>query len=213
MAETPNSIQNEQLRLSALEAIRVEVPARKILFAGKAEGFFDILPNTTDLTEEFLYAHQPVSGRTIPVYGPSIEPMGHLDESEARQNEFAVLLGPVIVVARKGYAGRLIVVTAKSLIVHEDAYAIRPKSKYADAINLEWFAGHYSAEFQANRTALWGIGDFPRERFESMHVVIPHHDFQEAIAPMYARRRSLIERHRTLREDVEANFRELLNRT
>lgn len=121
-----------------------------------------------------------------------------------------MLEGPVIIVARKGYAGRLNVVTARSLIVHEDAYAVRPKQQYLKAINLEWFAGHYSAEFQANRTALWGIGDFPRERFRSMQVLIPSREFQDAVAKMYTRRRTLLERHRTLREDVESRFRVLL---
>jgi len=170
MHDDQNNFQNEQLRLSSLEAVRVEVPKKNILRQGKASSFFQILSNTTDLTEEYLYAHQPTSGKTIPVYSPSILPIGYVDEVDAEENEFSVLTGPVIIVARKGYAGRLTVVNANRLIVHEDAYAIRPRDEFADKINLDWFAGHYSAEFQANRTALWGIGDFPRERFETMAV-------------------------------------------
>jgi len=75
MPENQSAGQIEQLRLSALESVRVEVPKGAIVKSGKAVDFFDCLENNSDLTEEYLYAHQPVSGRTIPVYSPSIEPV------------------------------------------------------------------------------------------------------------------------------------------
>ena len=134
-----------------LEVLRIEIPKKEILYEGKASTFFDILDNSQNLTEEFLYSHQPTSKNTIPVYSTSTVPVGKLDQKPA--SVFNMVEGPAIVVARKGYAGRLFVVTEDKFIVHEDAYPIKPKQKFKQDINLWWFTGHYSAEFQANRTS------------------------------------------------------------
>jgi len=175
-----------------LEQFRVKIPEDIIAFRGKADTFFDFLPNSQNLTEEFLYAHQPTTPSMIPVFSTSETMIGKLDDSEEIRGEFNVINGPVMIVARKGYAGRLYVVEEPNLIVHEDAYAVKPKQEYINHINLWWFAGHYSAEFQANRTSFWGIGDFPRERFKSMNIIIPTIRFQDDIARLYIRRTNIL---------------------
>ncbi len=139
-----------------LDALRIRIYEGDILHRGKAREFFDFLPNNTDLTEEFLYAHQPTTAQTINVYATNSTAIGALDDTNQLREDFSVLQGPVIVVARKGYAGRLFVVEDESLIIHEDAYAIEPKSEYRENIDLHWFANHYSFEFQANRTSSLG---------------------------------------------------------
>ncbi len=128
---------------------------------------------------------------TVPVYSTSDVAIGSLDRNKL-PDSFNLVDGPAIVVARKGYAGRLYVIEDAQFIVHEDAYPIRPKEDYEQHINLWWFAGHYSAEFQADRTSFWGIGDFPRVRFRNKVVMLPSRDFQDKVAQLYRRRSSLI---------------------
>ena len=183
-----------------LPRLRVAIPGSEIAYHGNAREFFDVLPNSQGLTEEYLYAHQPTTDDTIPVYSTSDVPVGRLDNSVATSANFNLVAAPVVVVARKGYAGRLYVVQAQSLIVHEDAYAVKPKVEYSEAVNLWWFAGHYSDEFQANRTSPWGIGDFPRERFLNMEIVVPRMALQETIAALYIRRDELLGMLAALRE-------------
>src|SRR5947209_6966781 len=104
-----------------IEQIRIAVPEKAILDRGTADSFFDCLPNNQGLTEEYLYAHQPTTAGTIAVYSTSPNPIGYLDDTLTVREKFNVLEGPVIIVARKGYAGRLYVVESDALIVHEDA--------------------------------------------------------------------------------------------
>jgi len=178
---------------SILELLRIAIPSNEVLASGKATKFFDVNANSQNLTEELLYAHQPVSGNIIPIYATSEKTIGKLDADVVTEQGFNVIDGPAIIVARKGYAGRLFVVRSERFIVHEDAYPIKPKSEYLEQINLDWFALHYSEEFQANRTSAWGIGDFPRTRFNNMEVVIPNIEFQNSIADLYLKRKAQIE--------------------
>jgi len=178
--------------LLRLADIRVAIPERMILHRGFAGKFFRFLPNSQGLNEEYLYSHQPISRRKLPVYSTSAQPIGYLDDSEETRGKFNVLTKPAIVVARKGYAGRMFVVEDEKFIVHEDGYGIRPKTRYADSINPYWFVGHYSAEFQSYRTSDYGIGDFPRRRFGKMKIIIPRMDLQNKIAILYKRREELL---------------------
>jgi len=177
--------------VSILELIRVKTPDDKIHDTGKAQNFFDVLANSQNLTEEFLYAHQPVSNNTISIYATSEKAIGKLDKDVAEQ--FTIIDGPAIIVARKGYAGRLFVIRDEKFIVHEDAYPIKAKEEFKDLINLDWFALHYNEEFQANRTSAWGIGDFPRTRFKNMPVIIPKINFQNEVSELYLSRKEYIE--------------------
>jgi hypothetical protein len=118
--------------------------------------------------------------------------------------------GPVIVVARKGYAGRMFVVDDDRLIVHEDAYAVSPKDEYRDEIDLRWFVGHYSLEFHNNRTSSWGIGDFPRQRFSRMKVMIPSKEFQAKTARLYESRDKLLIELRQFPDRMETKIGSIL---
>ena len=178
---------------SVLELIRITIPESEVLESNRASKFFDVHPNSQNLTEEFLYAHQPVTDNTIPIYATSEKIIGKLDTDVVGDQGFNVINGPAIIVARKGYAGRLFVVRNENFIVHEDAYPIKPKAEYVEHVNLDWFALHYNEEFQANRTSAWGIGDFPRTRFKDMRVTIPVIEFQNRIAELYLRRKAQIE--------------------
>ena len=175
-----------------LEWTRIRVPDAEVKHRGPASGFFDVLPNNSGLTEEYLYTHQPTGRLKIPVYSTSRDPVGYLDDNGDVRQAFVVLEGPAILVARKGYGGRLSVIAPGSFIVHEDGYAIRPKVVYASDINLGWFAGHYSFEFQANRSSVDGIGDFPRAKLRAMDVVIPSLEWQLRCAPLYEQRDSIL---------------------
>jgi hypothetical protein len=188
---------------TSLERLRIGVPGEEVVERGTPADYFDVLANNQGLTEEYLYAHQPASDNQIAVYSTNTVPIGRLDETETLRSEFSVIQGPVIIVARKGYAGRPFVVEDDDLIVHEDAYAIRPKTEHTEKIVLAWFAGHYSFEFQANRTSMWGIGDFPRERMRAINVVIPTVTFQDRAAALYARRDRLIASIAALKGEAE----------
>ena len=176
-----------------IESIRVTIPPDKIKYKGKTRKFFDILDNTQGLTEEYLYSHQPTTKYTLPVYSTSEKSIGMLDIDKV-PDSFNIIQGPAIIVARKGYAGRLFVVNDDKFIVHEDAYPIKPKSDYSNDINLHWFAGHYSMEFQSDRTSYWGIGDFPRERFKNKEIIIPLIESQGEIAELYIKRAMILSR-------------------
>lgn len=169
-----------------IEPIRISIPQAQIKYKGRAYKFFNILQNTQGLTEEYLYSHQPTTKNTISIYSTSDKPIGSIDVSNI-PDSFNIIQGPAIIVARKGYAGRLFVVTDNQFIVHEDAYPVKPKSEYADDINPYWFCGHYSMEFQADRTSYWGIGDFPRERFRNKEILIPYRELQDEIADLYVK--------------------------
>jgi hypothetical protein len=184
------------------ELTRVKIPENQIYKTGKAKKFFDILENSQNLTEEFLYAHQPLTNSVINIYSTSDEPVGALDKVVAENSSLNIISGPAIIVARKGYAGNLYVVYDEAFIVHEDAYPIKPKIIFKDLINLEWFVGQYSEEFQANRTSFWGIGDFPRTRFNDMHVVIPNIDFQNEIALLYTDKDKILRKLRNYKSSV-----------
>lgn len=175
-----------------LEAARVRIEESDIEERGLVERVFDFLDNNGGLTEEFLYQHQPVTIDPIPVYATNIQPIGRLDRAVAVQYNLAILCGPAIVVARKGYAGRLFVVRDQEFIVQEDAYAIVPKSAYIKNLNLDWFAAHYSEEFQGLRTSDDGIGDFPRVLLRSRSIIIPKLNVQERLADLYRRRDELM---------------------
>lgn len=191
---------------SVLELIRISIPFNEIFDQGKASKFFDIHSNSQNLTEELLYAHQPVTEDTIPIYATSEKLIGKLDSTVVEEQGFSIIEGPAIIVARKGYAGRLFVVRNEQFIVHEDAYPIKPKNEFVEQVNLDWFAHHYNEEFQANRTSAWGIGDFPRKRFNNMRVIIPNIDFQDVSADLYLRRKIQIE---TIREYETSVFSEM----
>jgi hypothetical protein len=193
-----------------LEQIRISIPDGEMKYQGRAEEFFDILPNSQGLTEEYLYAHQPTTNQTIPVYSTSEVAIGKLDDCAETRREFNIIDGPVIIVARKGYAGRLYVIENPKLIVHEDAYPIKPKQQYESEINLWWFAQHYSVEFQANRTSPWGIGDFPRTRFNSMRVLIPQREYQDSVVDLYLRRRQLLSELSHFQERTVQSINEML---
>lgn len=195
---------------SQLEFIRIQTPKGKIKFSGKADDFFDILDNTQGITEEFLYAHQPTTKETIPIYSTSDKSIGNLDTKYIPKS-FIIIDGPAIVVARKGYAGRLFVVEDNKFIVHEDAYPIKPKKEYSDAVNLWWFACHYSIEFQTDRTSFWGIGDFPRERFRNQEIIIPTMDFQEEVSELYRRRILLLHKINRFKEDFHTKIESVIN--
>lgn len=187
---------------SFFEYTRIAIPKNQIKYSGKASKYLDILDNSQNLTEEFLYAHQPLSNEQISIYSTSILPIGILDRSVALSNGFSIIKGPAIVVARKGYAGNLYVVSEKEFIVHEDAYPIRPKLEYASSIIMEWFVGHYSEDFQSNRTSFWGIGDFPRERFNNMNIIIPKKDFQSKAAKLYIEKTALLHKLKYFRSST-----------
>ena len=189
-----------------LEQLRIKIPHSLVEHADYAEEFFHFLQNSQGLTEEFLYAHQPTQKEVVGVYSTSEEKIGLLDYSDEVCGLFNVLQTPVIVVARKGYAGRLYVVRDKYAIIHEDAYAVKPKEKYADKINIDWFAYHYNIEFQASRTSAQGIGDFPRERFRKMKVVIPKIGFQNELSDIYRRRNGIVRQWKDLQSGVEASI-------
>ena len=178
--------------LLTLVDIRITVPDRMILHRGYAGTFFRFLPNSQGLNEEYLYSHQPMSRKKLPVYSTSSKPIGYLDDSEETRSKFNIVTKPAIVVARKGYAGRLFVIEDEEFIVHEDAYGIRPKTRYTNKINPYWFVGHYSAEFQSYRTSDYGIGDFPRKRFSKMKIIIPQMQVQNAAAVLYKKREELL---------------------
>lgn len=192
-----------------IESLRVQIPEPTILHKGKASIFFDILDNSHDLTEEFLYSHQPTSKDVISVYSTSDVKVGSLDASTVA-NEFNIIEGPAIIVARKGYAGRLFVVEDSRFIVHEDAYPIKPKAEYVNKINLWWFVGHYSMEFQSDRTSAWGIGDFPRERFKNKFLIIPTKAMQDKVAILYKRRTELINNINQFKDKLHCQVNELI---
>jgi hypothetical protein len=190
----------------SIGSLRCQIPESEIVDRGAVSKFFDILPNNTGLTEEYLYAHQPVGTNTIPIYATNSEPIGYLDDDSEAARKFTCIEGPVIVVARKGYAGRMFVVKDERIIIHEDAYAIVPKENFGNGIDMYWFAGHYSEEFQANRTSFWGIGDFPRQRLNKMEVVIPAIAFQGRVAQLYKRRDAILLRLQNFRIEKEAEL-------
>lgn len=194
-----------------LEQVRVQIPKGEIHFRGPAGKFLDFLPNNSGLNEEYLYAHQPTLAKTISIYSTSPVPIGKLDDSPEVSNTFKVLNAPAIVVARKGYAGRMYVVDSGKFIVHEDAYAVKPKEEYVKHIDLAWFAGHYSAEFQGYRTSYWGIGDFPRERFSKMKVIIPTIKFQRKVAALYSRQNKILKRIERLKEAMYRQISQIIN--
>lgn len=171
---------------------RIKVAEADIAFEGKVSKFFDILDNSGGLTEEFLYEHQPVTDEVVVVYSTSPNPVGRLDLAVAKLHNKTILNGPLIIIARKGYAGRTFVAHNPLIVVHEDAYAISPKKDYAGKISLDWFAGHYSEEFQSFKTANEGIGDFPRMMLNSRNIVIPKLETQERLARLYRRRDELV---------------------
>jgi hypothetical protein len=192
-----------------LEMLRVKIPDDQIAEQGKASDYFDIYDNSQNLTEEFLYSHQPITTDIIPIYSTSELAIGYLDNEDVAQ-QFNIVTGPAIVVARKGYAGRLFVVEDNKFIVHEDAYPIKPKTNYQHKINLWWFVGHYSTSFQADRTSFWGIGDFPRERFRNQDVIIPKISFQNKVAVLYIERINLIREINKFKETFYSKVDELI---
>lgn len=171
-----------------LETVRINIPDIEEVLGGTVGELFDFLDNNGGLTEEFLYQHQPTTVDVINVYATNRLPIGKLDRETAEQFRLAILTGPAVVVARKGYAGRLFVVSDDSFIVQEDAYAIKSKPQYARQISLDWFAAHYTLEFQGLRTSDDGIGDFPRTLLRSRRVVFPTRPTQDRIAELYRRR-------------------------
>jgi len=164
-----------------------------ILEVGNVGKFFDILPNNGGLTEEYLYTHQPTARSRISVYSTSKDPVGFLDDNDDVRKAFTVLEGPAILVARKGYGGRLSVIAERSFIVHEDGYAIRPKVAYSNKVDLDWFARHYSTEFQSYRSSLEGIGDFPRAKLLTMKVTLPRLEWQTKCSKLYKKRDQIAE--------------------
>lgn len=194
-----------------LERLRVRVPAAEIAHTGKVRTFFDILPNNGGLTEEYLYAHQPTGKKRLPVYSTNREPVGHLSDNPEVRVAFEVLDGPAILVARKGYGGRLSVVSSEAFIVHEDGYAIRPKVEFSDKIDLWWFAGHYSMEFQSHRSSLEGIGDFPRAKLWSMDVVVPKIGWQRKCAEAYRKRDAILNFVRSSPQTLGAAINDILS--
>jgi len=187
----------------SLEQVRIKILPKEIKYKGKAGRFFQFLPNNQGLNEEYLYTHQPLSTNTIPVYSTSPVPIGKLDDDKEVNEAFHVLFCPAIIVARKGYAGRMFVVEKGKYIVHEDAYAIKAKKKYEGEIDLHWFCGHYSAEFSAHRTSYWGIGDFPRSLFKKMTVAIPLIEIQKKVATLYAKRDKMLKELEQMQDIVK----------
>lgn len=175
-----------------LEVARVHILPAQVVLSGTVNALFDFLDNNGGLTEEFLYQHQPTTSDPLPVYATNKRPIGRLDHEVASAAELTILQGPALIVARKGYAGRIFVVTDARFIVQEDAYAILPKVEYRERINLAWFAAHYTEEFQSLRTSEDGIGDFPRTLLKSRPVNIPSVEVQERLAALYQRRDALM---------------------
>ena len=173
---------------------------------------FDIMSSSNGLTEEFLYSHQPVTNKKLVVYSTSSIPIGYLDDTEEIRSQFTTISGPVVIVARKGYAGRLTFVNEGNLIIHEDAYAIKPKKDFLDYVNLEWFAFHYNEEFQSYRTSPSGIGDFPRERFRKMKIIIPNTDFQSNMLSFYLKRQFIIQDVNEYKNSVQNSFIQILGK-
>ena len=179
--------------MTELEQIRIIIPKELIKYKDYAGEFFDFYENSQNLTEEYLYTHQPLTLKAIKVYSTSPNHIGILDDCDEVREKFNIIEGPAIIVARKGYAGRMFVIRNELFIIHEDAYPIKPKESYQTFIDLDWFVGHYSKEFESYRTSPWGIGDFPRERFKKMKVEIPDLRFQKAAAILYSRRNNIIQ--------------------
>lgn len=193
-----------------LERTRVKIPEAVVLHSGKVRTFFDILPNNGGLTEEYLYTHQPAGIYRIPVYSTSKDPVGFLDDNADVRAAFSVLKGPAILVARKGYGGRLSVIESESFIVHEDGYAISPKPAFSALINLAWFAGHYSTEFQGHRSSLEGIGDFPRAKLVIMDVIIPKPEWQARCSKLYRQRDEILEFAKGSAQKISGSIDEIL---
>lgn len=194
-----------------LEEVRIGIPKSEIRYTDEAGEFFEFLPNNQGLSEEYLYTHQPLSTSTIPIYSTSSTPIGKLDDNKEMNETFHVLSSPAIIVARKGYAGRMFVVEDGKFIVHEDAYAVRPKKKYKDQIDLYWFSGHYSVEFQGYKTSSWGIGDFPRSRFKKMKVIIPSIKFQKKVVLIYIRRDTISKDIEQLQDNIKQEVSQIIS--
>ena len=198
--------------MTELEQIRIIIPKELIKYKDYAGEFFDFYENSQDLTEEYLYSHQPLTLKIIKVYSTSPNQIGVLDDCDEIRNKFNIVEGPAIIVARKGYAGRMFVVSKEPFIIHEDAYPIKPKKGYSKFINLDWFVGHYSKEFESHRTSPMGVGDFPRERFKKMKIEIPDLAFQKVAALLYSRRNNIIYNVKNFQSIINDKMDQLLAR-
>lgn len=103
------------------------------------------------------------------------------------------------------------VVREASFIVHEDGYAIKPKAAYVGRVDLAWFAGHYSTEFQSHRSSLEGIGDFLRAKLLIMPVTLPRLEWQTKCSKLYKRRDSISEFIKASSETIGTEVNEIIS--
>lgn len=130
---------------------------------------FDFLPET-NLIEEYLYNH---SG-SHPVYSGQTKGQGILGFIDSYNQQL-----PCVTFTTYGGAGKLFHRQAGNFTIGRNCMGLRPKKKYSEEINLEWFAFSFQNLFyRLRRGDIQGQGSLNQLLLERQPIVIPNIDIQ-----------------------------------
>jgi restriction endonuclease S subunit len=131
---------------------------------------FDFLPET-NLIEEYLYDH---SG-TYPVYSGQTKGQGILGFIDSYNQQL-----PCVTFTTYGVgAGKLFHRQAGKFTIGRNCMGLRPKKKYSEEINLEWFVFSFQNLFyRLRRGDIQGQGSLNQLLLERQPIVIPNIDIQ-----------------------------------
>ena len=151
------------------------------------EDIFHIEGGNSGLTEEFTYYNLPSNeDEIIEIFtGATLDEnkMGIISRlAKPNGRELKIFQGPVILVVRKGLAGKMFHIEKEEFTTNDDAYVLTPKKDWKDKINLKWFIHEYQDLFFNLVTSKSDNATFNKGYASRQSVKIPDIDIQDEIA-------------------------------
>jgi len=144
---------------------------------------FYFIGGNSGLTEEFIYNNQPTrEDEKIEVYSGATKGKNFIgfisSKAEIKGKEIKKINTPVILVVRKGKAGKMILIRTGKICITDDAYILIPKKNWVEKIYLNWFIHQYQELFYNLVTSKSDNATFNKQYAEKQHLTIPDYNVQ-----------------------------------
>lgn len=184
-----------------------QYPTDSIVAEGKFDDFFQFSGGNNGLTEEFIYSNLPQSpSDSIQILtGSTLErtSMGFISKyAKPNQKKLKIFKAPSIIVARKGYAGKMTYIPDGEFTTNDDVYVLAPRLEWKDSVNLEWLIYEYQGLLYSLVTSRSDNATFNKEYAERQSIRIPRIDIQNSMVTKLSQPKILISKSDNIRKKM-----------
>ena len=176
------------LKLSLLLSSNSSIKYLDKMVSYSVNEVFEIGSGNSKLREVYFYEHKPISSSSaLPVYSASLENdgiIGYVEYSDIVDSTINIYHAPLILVTRKGNAGKLRYISDGDITINDDAYIIKVKDEYQGILNLEWYSIVGEEDTLRYISSKDSNGTFSKELYLHHLLEIPSPKEQERIVKL-----------------------------